>query len=55
MIKLLLLTSDGHQLKIECFSTLEQGFQQITCIAALNKNGRVFFGGDDGDVKELVF
>ena len=42
-------------LKIEQVQTSEQGYQEIHAITQLNKNGRVFYGGSEGHVKELVF
>ena len=34
---------------------IEQGDQQISSCVFMPKNGRLFYGGDEGQVKELLF
>ena len=50
----LLLSLIRANSKFECVWSGSQGYQTVTAVALLEKQGRVFYGNTEGEIKELV-
>jgi len=44
-----------RKFEVNVIEKIEQGDKQISSCVFMPKNGRLFYGGDEGQVKELLF